>query len=110
MVSNEVPTFVSLEDSLGEGGVHVRMELEEDTPDLKRATDVSSQTAGQVERPRVSHLPYRSWCKQCVMGRGVGRPHAASPTESSAPNVGMDYFFITREGVRLRDQLAKAMA
>ena len=83
-----------LEDPLEEGEVHVREELEEDTPDLKHATDVSSPTADQVERHRVSHLPYRSWCKQCVMGRGVGRPHTTSATESSIPIVGMDYFFI----------------
>ena len=82
----------------------------EDVPDLKHATNVTSLSAGQVERHRVSHLPCRSWCKQCVMGRGVGRPHATSPTESSAPIVSMDYFCIAKEGVRRRDQLAKEMA
>ena len=84
-----------LEDTLEEGEVHVREELEEDTPDLKHATDVPNPTADQVEKHNVTHLPYRSWCKQCVMGRGVGRPHSNSSSESSIPIVGMDYFFIT---------------
>ena len=91
-----------LEDSLEEGEVHVREELEEDTPDLRHATDVPNPTADQVEKHKVTHLPYRSWCKQCVMGRGVGRPHSKSTTASSIPIVGMDYFFITKEGIRRR--------
>ena len=82
--------LATLEDSLEEGEVHVEEESEEDPPDLKHATDVSSPTADQVERHRVSHLPYRSWCKQCVMGRGVGRPHATTTQTSSVPIVGMD--------------------
>ena len=98
-----------LEDSLEEGEVHVEEESEEDAADLKHATDVKSPSADQVERHRVSHFPYRSWCKQCVMGRGVGRPHATSTTESSVPIVGMDYFYITREGVRRRDEMAKEL-
>ena len=85
-------------------------ESEEDVPDLKHATDVTSPSADQVERHRVSHRPYRSWCKQCVMGRGVGRPHATSSKESSVPIVGMDYFYITKKGVRRRDELANEMA
>ncbi len=98
-----------LEDSLEEGEVHVEEESEEDAADLKHATDVKSPSADQVERHRVSHFPYRSWCKQCVMGRGVGRPHATSTTESSVPIVGMDCFYITREGVRRRDEMAKEL-
>ena len=80
-----------------------------DAADLKHATDVKPPSADQVERHRVSHFPYRSWCKQCVMGRGVGRPHATSTTESSVPIVGMDSFYITREGVRRRDEMAKEL-
>ena len=46
-----------LEDSIEEGEVHVREELEEDTPDLKHATDVPTQIADQVERHEIIHLP-----------------------------------------------------
>ena len=97
-----------LEDSLEEGVVHVQEESE-DSPDLKHATNVSSLSADQVDKHRVSHLPYRSWCKQCVMGRVVGHPHATSTKESSVPIVGMGCFYITKEGVRRRDELAKEM-
>ena len=47
-----------LEDPLEEGEVHVREELDEDTPDLKHATDVPNPTADQVEKHKVTHLPY----------------------------------------------------
>ena len=44
------------------------------------------------------------------MGRGVGKPHSKSTQESIVPIVGMDYFYITKEGVRRRDELAKEFA
>ena len=103
-------TLAPLEDSLEEGEVHVEEESEEDVPDLKHARDIASPSADQVESHRVTHLPYRSWCKHCIMGRGVGRPHSTSTKESSAPIVGMDYFYITKEGVRRRSELAKELA
>ena len=99
-----------LEDALEEGEVNVEDESAEDVPDLKHASNVASPSAEQVEGHRVTHYPYRSWCKWCVMGRGVGRPHVASSHESSVPIVGMDYFYITKEGVRRRDELAKELA
>ena len=99
-----------LEDALEEGEVNVEDESAEDVPDLKHASNVASPSAEQVEGHRVTHYPYRSWCKWCVMGRGVGRPHVASSHESSVLIVGMDYFYITKEGVRRRDELAKELA
>ena len=44
------------------------------------------------------------------MGRGVGRPHTTSTTESVVPIVGIDYFYIKPEGVRRRDELAKELS
>ena len=102
-------TLAPLEDSLEEGEVNVEEESGEDVPDLKHARDVGSPSADQVESHRVTHLPYRSWCKHCIMGRGVGRPHSTSTKESSAPIVGMDYFYITKEGVRRRSELALSL-
>ena len=86
-----------IEDALEEGEVSIEDESEEDAADLKHATEVASPSAIDVERHRVTHYPFRSWCKQCVMGRGVGRGHAKSASESSVPIVGMDYFYITRK-------------
>ena len=106
----EPNTLAPLESALEEGEISVEGESDEDVPDLKHATDVGSPSTEQVERHKVTHLPYRSWCKHCVMGRGVGRPHTTSTTQSAMPIVGMDYFFVTKEGVRRRDELAKELA
>ena len=65
-----------IEDRLGEGEVHVEEESEEDAPKLRLAPTVVSPSKEQIEEHRISHYPYRSWRKQCVMGRGVGQPHA----------------------------------
>ena len=98
-----------IEDGLEEGEIDVEDESEEDAPELKRATNVISPNREQIEKHRVCHYPYRSWCKQCVMGRGVGQPHAKSTQESLVPIVGMDYFYITKEGVRRRTELVKEL-
>ena len=87
--------------------MHVEEESEEDSAELKHATDIVSPSRDVVEQHRVAHFPYRSWCKQCVMGRGIGKPPATVAGESSVPIVGMDYFYITKEGFRRRDEMAK---
>ena len=69
-------TLAPVEDDIGEGEVHVEEESEEDSAELKHAKDIVSPSRDVVEQHRVTHLPYRSWCKQCVMGRGIGKPHA----------------------------------
>lgn len=101
--------LVPVEDGLGEGEVHVEEESEEDVPKLKLAPNVVSPSQEQIEEHRTAHCPYRSWCKQCVMGRGIGQPHAKPTQESTVPIVGMDSFYITKEGVRRRKQLAKEL-
>ena len=32
-------------------------------------------TQAEVERHRIDHIPYRSWCPECVEGFGRERPH-----------------------------------
>ena len=53
----------------------------------------------------MDHNPFRSWCKQCVEGRGLGSPHTAVAEQSRVPVVGLDYFFVTAEGLKRRDEL-----
>jgi hypothetical protein len=52
----------------------------------------------------MTHLPYRSWCRWCVLGRGRGLQHRAR-TGSLIPIVGIDYFYLTSSGVKLREEL-----
>ena len=59
-----------------------------------------------MEEHRADHCPFRSCCEFCIMGRGVGQQHTASPSESTVAIVGLDNFFITSEGIQRRLELA----
>ncbi len=83
---------------------------EEDSAELTHVKDIVSPSRDVVEQHRVAHFPYRSWCNQCVLGRGIGEPHATVAGESSVPIVGMDYFYITKEGLRRREEMAKELS
>ena len=71
---------------------------------LKFARDPGNPTKKQIEQHRWCHLPYRSWCRWCVLGRGRGLQHRAR-IGSVVPIVGIDYFFLTSSGVKLKEEL-----
>ena len=76
-----------LEDEAETGEVNI--EEEEEAAPLKHAPDPAQPSEEEVENHRVSHYPFRTWCKWCIMGRGIGSPHRSS-TGSSIPRIGMD--------------------
>ena len=111
MVEEESSRIIApVEDGIEEGEVHVEEESEEDSAELKHAKDIASPSRDAVEQHRVTHLPYRSWCKQCVMGRGIGKPHATVAGKSSVLIVGQGYFCITHEGLRRHEEMANEMS
>ena len=82
----------------------VEIDASEDPEPLRVLADPGQPTAEQLELHRLTHWPYRSWCKWCVMGRGRGAPHTASSSCTIAI-IGLDYFFITTKGVESRSDL-----
>ena len=54
-------------------------------------------TATEVENHRATHVPYRSWCEDCVFGKGVDTPHrrAKKQEEMGANMVMIDYGYVT---------------
>ena len=59
-------------------------------------------TKKQREEHERTHLPYRSWCEDCVRARARNAPHhkqkAEDPLEEiKVPRIHMDYFFMSRE-------------
>ena len=57
----------------------------------------------QVEEHYASnHVPYRSWCKVCVLGKGVNSAHFRTDKEEeqAVSTVSIDYAFITHDDVR----------
>ena len=62
--------------------------------------DPGQPTEEERKRHNITHLPYRSWCADCVAGRGRAHAHVSrDPLEEDAiPIVGMDYHFMGTEG------------
>ena len=91
----------------GEAGgeeIVIKDDAEDEVEPLKLAPDPGQPTERQVEEHRRAHLPYRLWCKWCIMGRGRGAPHGRGGI-CLIPIVGLDYFYITKGGVKKRDEL-----
>ncbi len=88
----------------GKDGEEVRIEEEVEVEPAKIAHSPKQPSAQEEEDHRVDHADYRSWCKWCVMGRARGQHHVHSKG-SLIPIVGVDYFFITTEGLKKRKEL-----
>ncbi len=82
----------------------VTIKDDEDVEKMKVAIDPLLPSAQEVEDHRLVHLPFRNWCKWCIMGRGRGLQHRGCG-DSMIAIIGLDYFFITRGGVKKRDEL-----
>ncbi len=55
-------------------------------------------TKAEVYEHEVTHLPYRTWCKHCVKGRGVSTPHRkGNKEEKIGITISIDYCFMTGE-------------
>ena len=73
-------------------------------------------TPEMIAAHEVSHLPYRSWCRACVAGRGRAFQHKASTQYSTIPVVSMDYLYFNERAdgsglptVVFRDRRSKAI-
>jgi len=75
---------------------------------MKIAKDPGQPTRRQVEEHRKFHIPFRSWCKWCILGRGRGIQHRRTDGSRIAI-VGLDYFFITAAGLKKREELEQPM-
>ena len=73
-------------------------EVEHGTRDVKKMQDPVKPCQSDIDDHNITHLPYRSWCAQCVMGRGKEMPHCRSAGDGVLPEIHCDFFFIGEEG------------
>ena len=52
------------------------IEDEEDVEKIKVASDPKLPSQQEVDEHRCTHVPYRDWCRWCVLGRGRGLQHS----------------------------------
>ena len=91
-----------------EGGENVEEEEEEKEPEegrvAKGITAPKGPTAKEREEHERTHIPYRSWRKYCVQGRGGNKPHrrmggeqGEGEEEKQVHRVCMDYGFLSKK-------------
>ena len=65
---------------------------------VKPARNPGAPTAAEKEAHEATHLPFRSWCAECVAGRRDNPPHRKRQDEErSVPEIFLDYAFVRRE-------------
>lgn len=70
------------------------------------ARDPGAPTAAMREAHEATHLPYRSWCPECVAGRRDNPAHKRVPEDENAvPEVLLDYCFVRRDGEKERETI-----
>ena len=78
----------------------------EEVEPLRKAASPTMPSAADVEEHRISHVPYRSWCIECNMGRGLGEQRGTHVGRAhEIPIVGIDFWYITTGGIKRRDEL-----
>ena len=57
--------------------------------------DPKKPSQAEINEHELTHLPFRSWCKHCIMGRGKESPHKkAKEGEAMMPEIHSDFMFL----------------
>ncbi len=72
---------------------------------LRRPANPVRPPGAVVEEHRLCHWPYRSWCDECVRGRGLGDQHRINPRPHDIPIIGVDFWYITKGTILKRGEL-----
>ena len=86
-----------------EGGAMGETEFEVDTEDelgerkTKKMQDPKMPTKTEIEEHNLTHLPFRSWCRHCVRGRGKELPHKRVGEHGEMPELHVDMCFLGEE-------------
>ena len=58
----------------------------------------SQPTKAETDMHRLIHVPFRAWCRECVLGRGRDRYHKRIVGSDDVARIAMDYMFLTEYG------------
>jgi hypothetical protein len=69
--------------------------------DARVLPDPGEPTPSQIEDHRAfGHIPYRSWCAECVKGRSTGEQHRHRKGERKICVFSFDYLYLDKSGNR----------
>ena len=81
-----------------EEGEVIESEQEHEIAKTHPSPDLPTQS--EIDDHNIDHIPYRSWCRACVEGRGREQGHhSVDYTSRKVPTIGFDYLFLSRRGV-----------
>ena len=59
----------------------------------------------EIEEHNRTHLPFRSWCKHCVFGKGQSHPHYQKEKEEiGVPCISWDYMYMKGDGSKYEQE------
>ena len=66
-------------------------------------------TVSEIREHKTTHLPYRSWCDECVEAFAREWPHLSSDGSGARtiPVIHMDYAYLTEKGLFRRSELSE---
>ena len=98
--AEETPARAIVElDGENEDGADEELHPAEEAREARPARDPGAPTAEMVAAHAATHLPYRSWCQDCVRGQRDNVPHKKVGGEAlEVPEVCFDYAFVRRAG------------
>ena len=83
------------------GSSNDKIATEEESKEAKKNKGLScgiKPSQKEVEEHERTHLPFRSWCKHCVIGRAQSHPHYKQEEEEcQVPTISWDYMFLSEE-------------
>ena len=89
--------------SSSSSGPIVPEDVEESTP-VKKFVTPSAQTAEDREEHTASgHAVFRTWCRECCIGRGRMHQHRAGGKESTIPAIAIDCGYLNDRDDQMRE-------
>jgi len=80
-----------------------------DLRSMRKMIDPCLPTRAEVDEHEMTHLPFRNWCRHCIMGRGTERGHfKAERDQDAVAEVHIDYCFPCGAGVKPRNVRERA--
>ncbi len=67
----------------------------------------------EIDDHELTHIPFRSWCKQCVFGRAQSHPHYSKEKEKDVektghPTISWDYCCMEADKTRREEHQVEA--
>ena len=83
--------------AMGEDEFEVDTEGEPGERKAKKMQDPKMPTRTEIEEHNLTHLPFRSWCRHCVRGRGKELTHERVGEQGEMPELHVDMCFLGEE-------------